>query len=46
MLKIGLAYDKLGDRENAVFYLRTLIEDYPKSGPAKIGRERLRAIEG
>ena len=46
MLKIGLAYDKLGDRENAVFYLRTLIEDYPKSDPAKIGRERLRAIEG
>ncbi|ACS80776.1 tol-pal system protein YbgF [Maridesulfovibrio salexigens] len=46
MLKIGLAYDKLGDRENAVFYLRTLIEDYPKSAPAKIGRERLRAIEG
>ncbi|WP_320174846.1 tol-pal system protein YbgF [Maridesulfovibrio sp.] len=46
MLKIGLAYDKLGDRENAVFYLRTLIEDYPKSAPANIGRERLRAIEG
>ena len=46
MLKIGLAYDKLGDRENAVFYLRTLVEDYPKSDPAKIGRERLRAIEG
>lgn len=46
MLKIGLAYDKLGDRENAIFYLRTLIEDYPQSDPAKIGRERLRAIEG
>lgn len=46
MLKIGLAYDKLGDRENTLFYLRTLIEDYPKSDPAKIGRERLRAIEG
>ncbi len=46
MLKIGLAYDKLGDRENAVFYLRTLVEDYPKSDPAKIGRTRLREIEG
>lgn len=46
MLKIGLAYDKLGDRENAVFYLRTLIEEYPKSNPAKIGRSRLREIEG
>ncbi|WP_320005794.1 tol-pal system protein YbgF [Maridesulfovibrio sp.] len=46
MLKIGLAYDKLGDRENALFYLRTLIEEYPKSDPAKIGRERLRTIEG
>lgn len=46
MLKIGLAYDKLGDRENAAFYLRTLVEDYPKSDPAKIGRTRLREIEG
>ncbi|CCO24071.1 tetratricopeptide repeat protein [Maridesulfovibrio hydrothermalis] len=46
MLKIGLAYDKLGDRENSVFYLRTLLEDYPKSDPAKIGRSRLREIEG
>ncbi len=46
MLKIGLAYDKLGDRENASFYLKTLIEDYPKSAPAKIGRERLREIGG
>ncbi|WP_027720214.1 tol-pal system protein YbgF [Maridesulfovibrio zosterae] len=46
MLKIGLAYDKLGDRENAVFYLRTLIDEYPKSDPAKIGRSRLLEIEG
>ncbi|WP_320170586.1 tol-pal system protein YbgF [Maridesulfovibrio sp.] len=45
MLKIGLAYDKLGDRENAVFYLKTLIDDYPKSAPAGIGRKRLREIE-
>lgn len=46
MLKIGLAYDKLGDRENATFYLKTLIEDYPRSAPAGIARERLREIEG
>lgn len=46
MLKIGLAYDKLGDRENAIFYLKTLIEDYPDSAPARIGRDRLREIEG
>lgn len=45
MLKIGLAYDKLGDRENALFYLRTLIEDYPNSDPARIGRSRLSEIE-
>ena len=46
MLKIGLAYDKLGDKENAVFYLRTLTDDYPKSDPAKIAIKRLKEIEG
>ncbi|SDL40840.1 tol-pal system protein YbgF [Maridesulfovibrio ferrireducens] len=46
MLKIGLAYDKLGDKENAVFYLRTLVDEYPKSDPAKIGNRRLNEIEG
>ncbi|SMF42118.1 tol-pal system protein YbgF [Desulfovibrio gilichinskyi] len=46
MLKIGLAYEKLGDKENAVFYLRTLTDDYPKSDPAKIAKNRLKEIEG
>ncbi|WP_432737542.1 tol-pal system protein YbgF [Maridesulfovibrio sp. FT414] len=46
LLKIGLAYDKLGDRENASFYLKTLIDDYPKSDPAKIAKSRLQEIGG
>lgn len=45
MLKIGLAYGKLGDKENAAFYLRTLIDEYPKSDPAQIGKSRLKEIE-
>ncbi len=46
LLKIGLAYDKLGDAENARFYLNTLISDYPKSNPASIARSRLKEIGG
>lgn len=46
LLKIGLAYEKLGDKQNSVFYLKTLIENYPKSDPAKIGRSRLKQIGG
>ncbi|OEU65653.1 MAG: tol-pal system protein YbgF [Desulfovibrio sp. S3730MH75] len=46
MLKIGLAYDKLGDKDNAIFYLQTLLDEYPKSSSAKIAASRLREIEG
>ncbi|WP_027179975.1 tol-pal system protein YbgF [Maridesulfovibrio bastinii] len=46
LLKIGLAYDKLGDKQNALFYINTLIGDYPNSAPAKIGRSRLKEIGG
>ncbi len=45
MLKIGLAYDKLGDKDNAIFYLRTLLDEYPKSSSAKIATSRLRELE-
>lgn len=46
LLKIGLAYDKLGDKQNSEFYLNTLINDYPKSEPAKIARKHLKEIGG
>ncbi|MGE4296869.1 MAG: tol-pal system protein YbgF [Desulfovibrionaceae bacterium] len=41
MLKIGFAYDKLGDASNAAFYLRTLLEDYPGSDPAALAQAKL-----
>lgn len=44
MLKTGMAYELVGDRDNAVFYLQTLVQDYPDSNAAAKGRERLRAM--
>lgn len=44
MLKTGMAYELAGDRDNALFYLQTLVQDYPKSTAAAKGRERLRAM--
>ncbi|GAB7023470.1 tol-pal system protein YbgF [Salidesulfovibrio brasiliensis] len=44
MLKTGMAYELVGDRDNAVFYLQTLVQDYPDSNAAAKGRERLRAL--
>ncbi|MFW5734131.1 MAG: tol-pal system protein YbgF [Oceanidesulfovibrio sp.] len=41
MLKIGYSYEMLGDKANARFYLNALIEDYPKSEPAKLARNAL-----
>jgi tol-pal system protein YbgF len=41
MLKLGYAYEQLGDRANARFYLRALIDEYPQSEPAKLAKEKL-----
>lgn len=41
MLKIGYSYEMLGDKDNARFYLNALVEDYPKSEPAKLARTAL-----
>ncbi len=44
MLKAGYAYARLGDAANARFYLETLIQDFPKSDPAKLARKRLSSL--
>jgi len=44
LLKIGYAYDRLGDKNNARFYLDALVQDYPKSEPATLARKKLKAL--
>ncbi|SKA94141.1 tol-pal system protein YbgF [Paucidesulfovibrio gracilis DSM 16080] len=44
LLKIGMSYRNVGDKDNALFYLRTLVEDHPGSSPAKMAERLLREI--
>ncbi len=44
MLKAGFAYARLGDKDNAKFYLETLVHDFPDSQPAKLARQRLSSL--
>jgi len=46
LLKIGMSYDKVGDPDNAIFYLRALVEDFPSSSPAKLARKELNRLGG
>jgi len=46
LLKIGMSYRNVGDKDNAVFYLRTLVDDHPGSSPAGLARQLLRQIAG
>lgn len=46
LLKIGMSYDKVGDSDNAIFYLRALVEDFPSSNAAKLGRKELSRLGG
>ncbi|NDV18772.1 tol-pal system protein YbgF [Pseudodesulfovibrio sp. JC047] len=46
LLKIGMSYENVGDTENAVFYLRALVEDFPKSDAATLGRKALNRLGG
>jgi len=41
LLKIGYAYERLGDTDNARFYLEALLEDFPDSEPARLARVKL-----
>ncbi len=40
LLKAGMTYDKLGDRENASLQYRALLADFPNSSAAKIARKK------
>lgn len=44
LLKIGMSYRNVGDKDNAVFYLRTLVDDHPGSEPARLAEQQLREI--
>ncbi len=46
LLKIGMSYDRVGDPDNAIFYLRALVEDFPGSAPAVVGRKELSRLGG
>lgn len=45
MLKTAFAYQRLGDRDNARFYLQTLLEQYPNSEPASLARKQLASLK-
>lgn len=46
LLKIGMSYRNVGDTDNALFYLRTLVDEHPGSEPARMARELLRDLAG
>ena len=46
LLKIGMSYRMSGDRDNALLYLRALLDQYPKSEPAPIARQQIRELGG
>jgi tol-pal system protein YbgF len=45
LLKMGMAYQKLGDAQNARFYWEALLSDYPRSEPAGLARKMLPALK-
>lgn len=45
LLKMGMAYQKLGDAQNAKFYWEALLSDYPKSDPAGLARKMLSGLK-
>lgn len=46
VLKIGYSYEQLGDMQNASFYLKALLKEYPNSDSAELARTKLKQIEG
>lgn len=44
LLKIGYAYERLGDFKNALFYLSILVQDYPDSNAAQKAEPRIREL--
>ncbi len=44
LLKTGYSYAALGDNENARFYIQMLIDDFPNSQTAAMGRKKLQSL--
>ena len=45
LLKIGMSYQRLSDKDNAKFYLQMLLEDYPSSRSAGLGKKLLAGLK-
>ncbi|SDO06182.1 tol-pal system protein YbgF [Desulfonauticus submarinus] len=45
LLKIAYAYAELGDKENAKFYLKILLQDYPKSDVVAKAKKKLKMLQ-
>lgn len=41
LIKTGMAYERLGDKENAALYLKAMLDDYPKAERAELARKLL-----
>lgn len=46
LLKTAMSYEQLGDKNNAEFYLRALLADYPDSDPARMAKTKLSGLTG
>lgn len=44
LLKIGMSYRNVGDVDNAIFYLRTLVDEHPDTEPARLARQVLKEL--
>ena len=44
MLKIGMSYQKMGDNQNARFYLEQLLADYPNARSAALAKKQLAGL--
>lgn len=44
LLKIGMAYQRMGEKDNAALYLRALVQDHPRSEPAPAARKLLKEL--
>lgn len=41
LLKIGMSYERLKDSDNAQFYWKVLLDDFPKSSAARVARGKM-----
>ncbi|MBU1248074.1 MAG: tetratricopeptide repeat protein, partial [Proteobacteria bacterium] len=44
LLKIGMSYKNSGDTDNAVLYLRTLVDEHPNASASALARKILQEL--